>query len=133
MITLTVTPDPGKRLKSGTLKYDDTAIEGMTFLMPEKDVTVTAEFEDKPALESIAITSEPTKMTYTVGEALDLTGLVVTAHYSDGSDAPVTTYTTNPENGSTLDAAGTVTVTVSYTEGDVTKTATFDVTVTAST
>lgn len=36
-------------------------------------------------LESIAVTTLPTKMTYKVGEALDLTGLVVTGTYSDGT------------------------------------------------
>jgi hypothetical protein len=131
LISLTVTPDAGKRLKAGTLKYDDTAIEGTTFLMPEKDVTVTAEFEDKPVLESISITEEPAKTAYTVGEILDLSGLEVTAHYSDGTDAPVAEYTTEPAEGSTLDTEGTVTVTVSYTEEGVTKTADFSVTVNA--
>lgn len=133
LITLAVTPETGKQLKAGTLKYDETEISGTTFIMPAKDVTVTAEFEDKPVtLESIAITSEPTKKTYTVGDTLDLSGLVVTAAYSDGSSAPVTNYTAAPDNGSTLNTEGTVSVTVSYTEGDITKTAAFDVQVNAA-
>lgn len=130
LITLTVTPDAGKRLKAGTLKYDETAMEGTTFRMPAKDVTVTAEFEDKPVLESISVTEEPANTAYTVGEALDLGDLEVTAHYSDGTDAVVTGYTTEPAEGSTLETEGSVTVTVSYTEGGVTKTAEFTVTVT---
>ena len=36
-------------------------------------------------LSSISITSPATKLTYTVGDALDITGLVVTGHYSDNS------------------------------------------------
>lgn len=36
-------------------------------------------------LESIAITTLPTRLRYTVGEALDLSGLVVTGTYRDGS------------------------------------------------
>ncbi len=132
-ITLTITPDAGKQLKAGTLKYNDVVISGTTFTMPAEDVTVTAEFEDKPVtLESISITSEPAKTTYTVGQALDLSGLVVTAAYSDDTSHAVTEYTTTPEEGSTLDTAGAVTVTVSYTEGGVTKTATFDVQVNAA-
>ncbi len=49
-ITVTVTPDAGKRLKAGTLQYNDGSadypIVGNSFLMPDADVTVTAEFED---------------------------------------------------------------------------------------
>ena len=33
--------------------------------------------------------SGPTKTQYEIGDELDLTGLVVTAHYSDGSEAAV--------------------------------------------
>lgn len=130
-IALTITPDEGKQLKTGTLKYNGTEITGTTFIMPAEDVTITAEFEDKPeeepVLESIAITDPPAKTTYTVGETLDLTGLEVTAKYSDGSEKAVTEYVTTPAGGSPLDTAGTISVTVSYTEGDITKTASFDV------
>jgi len=80
-------------------------------------------------LTSIAVTTPPDKITYTTGETLDLTGLVVTAAYSDGSTHTVTGYDTSPAEGTTLDTAGTVTVTVSYTEDGVTETDTFDVTV----
>jgi hypothetical protein len=45
-ITLTITPDTGKQLKSGTLKFNDTPISGTTFTMPAEDVLITAEFED---------------------------------------------------------------------------------------
>lgn len=130
-IALTITPDEGKQLKAGTLKYDDTVISGTTFIMPAKDVTITAEFEDKPeeeaVLESITVTEPPAKTTYTIGETLDLTGLVITANYSDGSEKTVTEYITTPAGGSPLDSAGTISVTVSYTEGDITKTTSFDV------
>lgn len=127
-ISLTVTPDTGKQLKEGTLKYNDVEISGRTFTMPAADVTITAVFEDKPAaLQSIAVTTPPAKTTYTVGEVLDLSGLVVTATYSDNSSKAVTGYTAAPPDSSTLDTAGTVTVTISYTEGTVTKTTTFDV------
>lgn len=141
IITLTITPDSGKQLKAGSLKYNDVAITGNTFTMPPEDVLVTAEFEDIPeepepeepeaVLESISVSSLPTKTTYTVGEELDLTGLVVIASYSGGEASAnwkeVTGYTTTPAEGSELNTAGTVTITVSYTEGDITKTTTFDV------
>ena len=38
-----------------------------------------------PILESIEITAMPTKLSYIVGDALDISGLVVTGTYSDGS------------------------------------------------
>lgn len=133
LITLTITPEDGKQLKAGTLKYDDVAITGTTFTMPTKDVTITAEFEDIPsALESIEVTTPPTKVTYTVGESLDISGMIVTATYSDGASAAVTGYTTEPAGGSILDTTGAISITVSYTKGTVTKTAAFTVQVNAA-
>src|SRR5690554_3275449 len=38
-----------------------------------------------PTLSSIIVKSEPTKTTYTQGEDLDLTGLVIEAKYSDNT------------------------------------------------
>lgn len=131
-ITLTVTPDEGKQLKAETLKFNDTVITGRTFTMPAEDVLVTAEFEDKPVLTSITVTTPPAKTEYTVGDALDLSGIVVTASYSDNTSAVVTGYTTTPESGTTFDTEGTKTITVSYTEGGITKETTFTVMVNAA-
>lgn len=131
-ISLTVTPDTGKQLKAGSLKFNDTSISGSTFTMPAEDVVVTAEFEDKPVLESIDVTTPPTNTVYTVGETLDLSGLIVTATYTDSSTAEVTGFTTSPAGGSVLDTEGK-TITVSYTEGDITKETTFTVQVNADT
>jgi len=62
-----------------------------------------------------------------VGDAFDYTGLVVTAHYTNGMSATV-----NPTSVSTPDmsAEDVVTVTVSYTENEITKTATYDIIIT---
>lgn len=50
-VNLTITPNTGKQLKSGSLKYNDgtqdTAITGTSFTMPDSNVTVSAEFETK--------------------------------------------------------------------------------------
>ncbi|MCL2153759.1 MAG: S-layer homology domain-containing protein, partial [Oscillospiraceae bacterium] len=81
--------------------------------------------------QSIAVTMMPNTVTYTEGETLDLTGMVVTATYSDGTSKPVTGYTTDPVDGDTLSVVGTQTVEVSYTEGNITKDASFNVTVKA--
>lgn len=74
-----------------------------------------------PDLSSIAVSGTPSKTTYTAGESFDPAGITVTATYSDSSTANVTsscTYTPTPLT------QGTTSVTVSYTEGAITKTAT---------
>lgn len=45
-------------------------------------------------VSSIDITTQPTKTSYTYGESFDKTGLVVTAHYLDGTTQNVTDYVT---------------------------------------
>jgi hypothetical protein len=80
-------------------------------------------------LTGITLNSSSVKKNYNQNETLDLTGLVVTANYSDGTGATVTGYTSNPANGATLSTTGQITVTVTYTEGTVTKTASFIVNV----
>lgn len=132
-ITLTVTPDDGMQLKPGSLKLDGKAISGLTFLMPAHDVIITAEFEEVPevvvTLTSISITKEPGTTSFAQGSALSLSGMEITAHYSDDSTKIVTQYTTTPEDGTSLTEVGDVTVTVSYTEDEVTVTDTLVVTV----
>ena len=66
-------------------------------------------------LTSLAISGEPSKKTYEVGEALDPTGLVVTGTYDDKSNATITdgiTWTMNPATLSLNDVACSVTATV---------------------
>ena len=81
-------------------------------------------------LESIAISTAPNKVTYTEGEKFDTTGMVLTATYSDNTSSAVTGYTWTP-NGNLTTSDNTITV--SYTDGDVTKTATQAITVQADT
>lgn len=80
----------------------------------------------KPTLTGIAITTQPTKTTYAIGGSFDSTGMVVTATYDTGKTKEVTGFTFSPQ---TFISAGTETVTISYTENGVTKTATLSVTV----
>ena len=83
--------------------------------------------QPEAALTGIEVTA-PTKTEYEIGEKLDTSGLVVTARYSDGS-ATVLTETQYTLTGFSSEEAGEKTVTVSYTEDGVTKTAAFVVTV----
>jgi len=78
-------------------------------------------------LNDIEVTKLPTKTSYAVGENLDPAGMEVTAYYNNNTNQLVTGYDYNPK---LLNAAGTLPVTVSYTEGSITKTATFSVNVT---
>ena len=90
---------------------------------------VTVKETEKPVvtLESITI-SGPNKTEYKIGDKLDLTGLVVIAHYSDGSYQEVTDYEVS---GFDSTAAGKKTITVRYVEDGITKLAQFELTVKA--
>lgn len=72
-------------------------------------------------LQSIAITSAPTKTTYTVGEKFNSAGMKILATYSDGSKSYVTGDCTYSPSGKLT--KNDTTITISYTENGVTKTA----------
>ena len=107
-VTLTVTPASGYRLAS--LKYNTTDINisgsSYTFTMPSGNVTVTATFEpvgSQATLSGITVKTPPTKTSYIAGQTLDLTGLVLSANYSDGTSQDITTgYTASPAHGTAL-------------------------------
>lgn len=80
---------------------------------------------EPPTLTHVIVSTLPTKTTYTVGDKLDLTGIIVKAKYSDDSEKEVTNYTTTPADKSTLDTAGQTEIVVSLED----KSATFKVTV----
>lgn len=130
LVTLTATPDEHFRLKEWqAVSPADLVITDNTFVMPGMAVEILPVFEAiPPVLDSLLLTP-PTKLTYEEGEALDLTGLVVTAVYDYGDNQVVTEYTLSVEEG-TLLTPDITEITVSYTQGDVTKTATFNITVT---
>ena len=45
-VNIYVEPDEGCKLAEGSLKYNDTVVEGTSFLMPAEDVMITAEFTE---------------------------------------------------------------------------------------
>ncbi len=87
-----------------------------------KSVTFTVNVRAR-SLESIEITKQPDKTEYIEGQELDTDGLVVTAHYDNGTSEPVTGYSTAGYTGE----IGMQTVVVTY-QG---KTASFSVRVIA--
>ena len=88
----------------------------------------------KRVLTGLSITTQPAKTSYYKGDTLDLTSMVVTATFSSGASEDVTSGCSfNPAAGSALSSYGTVTVTVTYNENGVTKTASFTVSVSVKT
>lgn len=105
---------------STPLDADDEVIE-ITY--GGKTCYLTIEVTEPSTLASISLSGQTT--TYYVGDTFSFDG-VVTAHYENGSSATVTPTSVTSPNMST---AGTKSVTVSYTESNVTKTASYDITV----
>ena len=65
-------------------------------------------------LTKIEVTSAPTTVEYTEGDSLDLTGLVVTAMFSDGSTEDVTSQCTISPSAGTILATTDTSVNISY-------------------
>ena len=80
--------------------------------------TRISESRKKTNLESIEITTPPTKVNYTIGELFDKTGMVIIAKYSDGSSKVVTNYTYTPQ--SELKITDTE-ITIVYSENNISK------------
>ena len=81
------------------------------------------------ALSGISLNTTSVQKTFVTGATLDYTGLVVTARYSNCSSKTVNPTTVTVSSDMT--AAGSKTVTVSYTENGTTKTATYTINVVA--
>ena len=89
--------------------------------------SVTVTNSTPKTLSSISISGYQTQ--FTIGDTFAFGG-TVTAHYSDSSTANVTSSATF--SGYDMSVAGNYTVTVSYTYGGTTKTATYQITVSTS-
>lgn len=111
---------------TGALGLSNTTIT-ITYAEGGVSKTCTQAITVSNYLSSIAVTHAPTKTSYFTGETFNSAGMVVTATMADGSKKTVTGYTCRP----TTMAANTTAVTVSYSEGGVTKTTTTPVTVTS--
>jgi|GEM_PF-4943371 len=88
--------------------YTATAIDTTT-----QDYIVTVEIAPK-MLKSITITTPASKLSYTVGDALDISGLVVTGTYSDNSTTTeaITTSNIGGFNSSVLATGQVLTITI---------------------
>ena len=105
------------------------ASQTLTITVSGKTTTYNISIAAAPVtLSSIAITTPATKTAYTVGDPLDLTGLVVTGTYSDSSTMAETITAGNISGFNS--AAATVSQTLTITVGG--KTATYNISVAAA-
>ena len=126
LVTADVTFSPAS---GATLTAANTALTASLTVDGVTETATVALTVAPPALSAIAFTTEPTTLTYTEGDALDLTGAVVTATYADTSTKDVTADCEfTPADGATLATTDTA-VTASYTENGVTKTASVALTI----
>ena len=105
--TTDYTTNPADGTALNTVGVVKVTVSYLTFTA-DFNITVSAK------LTGIVINTDNVKKEYEQGEALDLTGLVVTAQYSDNTTANVTDYTTNPANGTVFNEIKEETITVSY-------------------
>ena len=116
-----VTDDPVDPL----VRYANT-LDGNYIVFETDHFSEFAVIEVEPTLSYIAVSSEPLKINYALGDKFDPTGLRITAALSDGSSAEVTDYYLSAVDTSTL---GKKSVRVYYTKDEVTKMTAFDITV----
>ena len=116
-----VTDDPVDPL----VRYANT-LDGNYIVFETDHFSEFAVIEVEPTLSYIAVSSEPLKTNYALGDKFDPTGLRITAALSDGSSAEVTDYYLSAVDTSTL---GKKSVRVYYTKDEVTKMTAFDITV----
>ncbi|MCR5218405.1 bacterial Ig-like domain-containing protein [Treponema sp.] len=85
------------------------------------DIIIDPDSENESkSLSSITVTTPPSKLYYNLSEDFITDGMVVTATYEDASTSTVTEFTTDFDSSS----PGAKELTVSYSSGGVTKTAT---------
>ena len=77
----------------------------------------------KKQLQSITISTKPSKTTYSVNDAIDTSGMKIVATYTDGSKTEVSGWKIN---GSTI-KAGKYNVKVTYSEGGITKESSYEI------
>lgn len=103
-------------------------LEGNYIVFETDHFSEFAVIEVEQYLTGISITKMPSNLEYALNEKLDLSDMEVTALMSDGKTQIITDYDISNINTSSV---GTKVVTVYYTFGEVTKSASFEITVSA--
>ena len=118
----------GDKLTKGQTSVKITYTEDGVTKEVTQTITVNAKQDVKSDLSSIKITKTPSKVTYIEGEKFDIAGMEVKAVYSDKTEKVITNYKVT--NGDKL-TKGQTSVTISYTEKNITKTVNQAITVKA--
>lgn len=92
--------------------------------VPHGTMKATCVCKESAKLESINISKYPIKISYAVGETISTAGMTVTAKYTDGKTKNVTSYKVTSGDTSKI---GTRKVYISYSEGGVTKEASYTI------
>lgn len=95
------------------------AEDGIT-LSTDVDVTIVESGSTAKTLDSISATK--TKTSFAVGDTVNTDDIMVTASYTDGSTADVTSSATIDTSNANMTTAGEYNIAISYTENGVTKT-----------
>lgn len=105
-----------------------TTLEGNFIVFETDHFSEFAVIEVETVLSGVSITRMPSKLVYALNEKIDLSDMEITALLSDGTSQIITDYDVSSVDTSSV---GTKTVTVYYTFGEITKSASFEITVSA--
>lgn len=105
-----------------------TTLEGKFIVFETDHFSEFAVVEVETVLSGVSITQMPSKLVYALNEKIDLTDMEITALLSDGTLQTITDYDVSSVDTSSV---GAKTVTVYYTFGKITKSASFEITVSA--
>lgn len=75
-VIITVLPEEGKRVVAGSLKINGESSDVFSFIMPAKDVVISAEFEDIPASE-LNEEDEKSVFPFVIGAAIIVIAIIV--------------------------------------------------------
>jgi len=119
-------------ISAGTITIDSNAennsistIDGETVLINVSESGALSVGE-QTTLTSIKIQTPPTKTIYNAGEKFNISGMVVKAVYSDGTEKEITDYKYSPSDELSTTSKR---ITITYTENGVTKTANQSITI----
>lgn len=110
-----------------TVSYTETYGEETITRKARFEVTVEEEQVEPVVLDSLAVTA-PNKTVYEIGDEFNADGMVVKAVYSDGTEK-VLSESDYSISGFDSSEAGIITISVSYEEDGIIKTAEYDVTI----
>lgn len=107
---------PLSSVSSGKLSIEVTCTTNSIYVKSITIVSGNGSSGVEPTIAGIKVTSNPNKTTYTIGDTLDLAGLVIHTYDKNGNNLENVTNACNfnPSEGTVLNNAGTISVNVSY-------------------